>query len=243
MEQCNKARVLLAEDESTISNFIKVGMADFGIDVTVVDNGLEAWSTLQAQEQDFKLVILDIRMLGLSGLEVCRKYREKYGYGTPVLMLTALATTDDIVLGLEVGADDYMVKPFKFKELVARVQALMRQPRAQESAPVSFKCGQLSLDPSTRKATREGLSVDLSTKEYRLLEYMIQHHDEPLSRRQLLKDVWDKDFDTNTNIVDVYVRYVRNKIDDPFELKLIHTITGVGYMMSCREPNATSKKK
>lgn len=243
MEQCNKASVLLAEDESTISNFIKVGMADFDIDVTVVDNGLDAWSTLQAQGQDFELVILDIRMPGLSGLEVCRKFREKYGYATPVLMLTALATTDDIVMGLDAGADDYMVKPFKFKELVARAQALMRRPREQKSAPVGLKCGQLSLDPSTRKATREGLSVDLSTKEYRLLEYMIQHHDEPLTRRQLLKDVWDKDFDTNTNIVDVYVRYVRNKIDDPFEHKLIHTIVGVGYMMSCHDPATNGKKR
>ena len=146
-------------------------------------------------------------MPGLTGLEVCRRLRDSYGYKLPVLMLTALGTTDDIVLGLQAGADDYMVKPFKFTELLARINALLRRVESyQQAQPLT--CGELSIDAATHKARRQHREVDLSTKEYRLLEYMMRHEGETLSRRQLLRDVWDKDFDTNTNVVDVYVRYL-----------------------------------
>jgi DNA-binding response OmpR family regulator len=150
-------------------------------------------------------------------------------------MLTALDTTDDIVMGLHAGADDYIVKPFKFMELLARIQAMLRRSDATKSTR-SLVFADLHLDPASHKAIRGSREVDLSIKEYRLLEYMMEHHGEILSRRQLLKNVWNKDFDTNTNIVDVYVRYLRNKIDDDFKQKLIHTVVGTGYCLRAEEP-------
>ena len=221
-------RILIAEDEKNISDFLKRGLSDFDFDVTVADNGTQAWELLE-KEEGYDLIILDIRMPGLSGLEVCKKYRDRYGYLTPVLMLTALGTTNDIVHGLEVGADDYMVKPFKFMELKARIESLLRR---RDAVPdVKLFCGDLSLNPLNRKAEREGIEIDLSTKEYRLLECLIRNQGTVLSRRTLLKEVWEKNFDTNTNVVDVYVRYLRSKVDAPFSKKLIHTVVGEGYMM------------
>jgi len=226
-------RILMAEDEENISDFVSRGLSDFEYDVTVVGNGLDAWKRLEA-EGPFDLVMLDIRMPGMTGLEVCQKIRERFGYDTPVLMLTALDTTDDIVMGLHAGADDYIVKPFKFMELLARIQAMLRRSDATKSnhSPVF---ADLRLDPASHKAIRGSQEVDLSIKEYRLLEYMMEHHGEILSRRQLLKNVWNKDFDTNTNIVDVYVRYLRNKIDDDFKQKLIHTVVGTGYCLRAED--------
>lgn len=221
-------RILIAEDEKNISDFVKRGLSDFDFDVTVADNGTQAWELLE-KEEGYDLIILDIRMPGLSGLEVCKKYRDRYGYLTPVLMLTALGTTNDIVHGLEVGADDYMVKPFKFMELKARIESLLRRRDAVPDAKLF--CGDLSLNPLNRKAEREGIEIDLSTKEFRLLECLIRNQGTVLSRRTLLKEVWEKNFDTNTNVVDVYVRYLRSKVDAPFSKKLIHTVVGEGYMM------------
>src|SRR5574344_779130 len=226
-------RLLMAEDEANISDFVSRGLSDFNYDVTVVDNGLDAWRKLETGEH-FDLVLLDIRMPQMTGLEVCQKIREHFGYDIPVLMLTALDTTDDIVMGLHAGADDYIVKPFKYMELLARIQAILRRSDAVKSNR-SLVCGDLHLHPASHKAIRGHYEVDLSIKEYRLLEYMMEHHGEILSRRRLLKDVWNKDFDTNTNIVDVYVRYLRNKIDDNFSQKLIHTVVGTGYCMRSEE--------
>ena len=220
-------RILLAEDEENIADFVSRGLESFGYEVDSGRRGDEAWQRLQEQ-QDYDLALLDIRMPGMTGLEVCRRLRESQGYVLPVLMLTALGTTDDIVLGLQVGADDYMVKPFKFTELLARISALLRRVESyQQAAPLSS--ADLSIDAATHKARRGDREVDLSTKEYRLLEYLMRHEGETLTRRQLLRDVWDKDFDTNTNVVDVYVRYLRQKIDEGFDHKLIHTIVGTGY--------------
>lgn len=220
-------RILLAEDEENIADFVSRGLESFGYRVDTVKRGDEAWQRLQ-ERHDYDLVLLDIRMPGMTGLEVCRRLRESQGYALPVLMLTALGTTDDIVLGLQAGADDYMVKPFKFTELLARISALLRRVESyRQAAPLS--CGDLCIDAAIHKARRQEREVDLSTKEYRLLEYMMRHEGETLTRRQLLRDVWDKDFDTNTNVVDVYVRYLRQKIDEGFEQKFIHTIVGTGY--------------
>lgn len=226
-------RILMAEDEENISDFVSRGLADFNYDVMVVNNGIDAWKVLEAGEH-FDLVMLDIRMPGMTGIEVCQKIRKQFGYDLPVLMLTALDTTDDIVMGLHVGADDYVVKPFKFMELIARIQAMLRRSDAAKSNhPLVY--GDLRLDAASHKAFRGNCEVDLSIKEYRLLEYMMEHNGEILSRRQLLKNVWNKDFDTNTNIVDVYVRYLRNKIDDEFDNKLIHTVVGTGYCLRMEE--------
>ena len=147
-----------------------------------------------------------------------------------MIMLTALGTTEDIVSGLDAGADDYLVKPFSFQELEARIKALLRRS-GNESVHMALRCGDLVLDPPSHRAIRNGQVIDLTVKEYRLLEYFIQNQGMALSRMNLLKNVWDKDFDTNTNVVDVYVNYLRTKIDKDFEPKLIHTVVGVGYMM------------
>lgn len=222
-------KILMAEDEENISDFVSRGLRNFDYDVTVVDNGTEAWRLLE-EGYRYDLVMLDIRMPGMNGLEVCRRIRDTFGYMTPVLMLTALDTTDDVVMGLQNGADEYIAKPFKFVELLARIQALLR--RAEHSRKgTDLVCGELRLDASSHKVYREDKEWDLSVKEYRLLQYMMEHEGEILSRRQLLKDVWDKDFDTNTNVVDVYVRYLRQKIDDGFEHKIIQTVVGTGYCL------------
>lgn len=228
-----KKRIFIAEDEHNISDFIRRGLEDFDYHVTVVNDGTEAWEKL-SDGCPFDLVILDIRMLGKTGLEVCKLIRTNFSYSVPVLMLTALGTTDDVVLGLHAGADDYLIKPFKFVELLARVEALLRRSSFSVNNNI-VQYADLKCDPSTHKASRGDIEVELSAKEYRLLEYFVIHHDQVLTRSQLLRDVWDKDFETNTNVVDVYVRYVRNKIDDPFINKLIHTIVGVGYMMKNNE--------
>ena len=226
--KCMK-KILMAEDEENISDFVKRGLSGFGYEVTVANDGMQAWQMLDNKGNDYDLILLDIRMPGLSGLEVCRRLRDKQGYSLPVLMLTALDTTDDIVAGLHAGADDYLVKPFKFTELVARIEALMR--RSSTNNQQSEMCsGDLVLNAASHQARRAYKVVDLSIKEYRLLEYMMRHEGEVLSRRQLLKDVWDKDFDTSTNVVDVYVRYIRQKIDEGFQQKHIQTVVGQGYI-------------
>ena len=225
-------RILLAEDEENIADFVCRGLECFGFNVDRTGRGDEAWEKLR--ESDYDLALLDIRMPGMTGLEVCRRLRQERDFTMPVLMLTALDTTDDIVLGLHSGADDYMVKPFKITELLARINALLRRAESCRQT-ASLMCGDLSIDAATHKARRQNTEVELSTKEYRLLEYFLRHEGQTLTRRQLLRDVWDKDFDTNTNIVDVYVSYLRQKIDEGFEQKLIHTIVGVGYCFGREE--------
>ena len=221
------AKILLVEDEINIASFIERGLREFGHTVTVAHDGTSGWELLQ--NEAFDLLILDIIMPGTNGLDLCRQSRQREGYQTPVVMLTALGTTEDIVKGLDAGADDYLVKPFSFQELEARIKALLR--RGKESPALQLTCNDLVLDCNTRRAQRGEFTIDLTVKEYRLLEYFMTHQGTVLSRLTLLKDVWDKNFDTNTNVVDVYVNYLRNKIDKDFETKLIHTVVGMGYIM------------
>lgn len=222
------AKIILVEDEINIASFIERGLREFGHEVSVVYDGNAGWELLQ--NESFDLLILDIIMPGMNGLELCRMYRQRFGYHSPVVMLTALGTTDDIVKGLDAGADDYLVKPFSFQELEARIKALLR--RSKEVPVQQLVCGDLILDCTLRRARRGNIDIDLTVKEYRLLEYFLLHQRAVLSRLTLLRDVWDKNFDTNTNVVDVYVNYLRAKIDKGFEDKLIHTVVGVGYMMT-----------
>ena len=222
------AKIILVEDEINIASFIERGLREFGHEVSVVYDGNAGWELLQ--NESFDLLILDIIMPGMNGLELCRMYRQRFGYQSPVVMLTALGTTDDIVKGLDAGADDYLVKPFSFQELEARIKALLR--RSKEVPVQQLVCGDLILDCTLRRARRGNMDIDLTVKEYRLLEYFLLHQRAVLSRLTLLRDVWDKNFDTNTNVVDVYVNYLRAKIDKGFEDKLIHTVVGVGYMMT-----------
>ena len=197
------AKILLAEDEQNIASFIRRGLQEFGHEVQVVHDGGTAWSMLQ--EGVFDLLVLDVIMPKMDGLEVCRQFRLKEGYHTPVIILTALE---------------------------ARIKALLR--RGKERPDRQLWCHDLVLDCDTRRARRGDTVIELTVKEYRLLEYFMTHQGVALSRLVLLKDVWDKNFDTNTNVVDVYVNYLRNKIDRDFEVKLIRTIVGMGYIMGVR---------
>ena len=206
------AKIILVEDEINIASFIERGLREFGHEVSVVYDGNAGWELLQ--NESFDLLILDIIMPGMNGLELCRMYRQRFGYHSPVVMLTALGTTDDIVKGLDAGADDYLVKPFSFQELEARIKALLR--RSKEVPVQQLVCGDLILDCTLRRARRGNMDIDLTVKEYRLLEYFLLHQRAVLSRLTLLRDVWDKNFDTNTNVVDVYVNYLRAKIDKRF---------------------------
>ena len=217
------AKILLVEDEINIASFIERGLQEFGHEVRVANDGQAGWELVQ--QEDFHLLILDIIMPKMNGLQLCKQYRQAYGYQSPVIMLTALGTTDDIVNGLDAGADDYLVKPFSFQELEARIKALLRRTGVEPAVPL------LTLDPSSHRAIRGKVVIDLTVKEYRLLEYLIQNQGTAQSRLTLLKNVWDKNFDTNTNVVDVYVNYLRSKIDKDFDHKLIRTVVGVGYMM------------
>ena len=222
------AKILLVEDEINIASFIERGLPEFGHEVRVANDGQAGWELVQ--QEDFQLLILDIIMPKMNGLQLCKQYRQTYGYQSPVIMLTALGTTDDIVNGLDAGADDYLVKPFSFQELEARIKALLRRTGAEPAVPL-LSCGDLTLDPSSHRAIRGKVVIDLTVKEYRLLEYLIRNRGTAQSRLTLLKNVWDKNFDTNTNVVDVYVNYLRSKIDKDFDRKLIRTVVGVGYMM------------
>jgi len=221
------AKILLVEDEINIASFIERGLNESGHSVSVCYDSTKGWELLQ--NEPFDLVILDIIMPGIGGLELCRQYRQKFGYSIPVLMLTALGTTEDIVKGLDAGADDYVIKPFSFQELEARIKALLR--RNKNDSYNILTCGNLTLDCNTRRARRGNNEIDLTVKEYRLLEYFMNNQGVVLSRLTLLKDVWDKNFDTNTNVVDVYVNYLRSKIEKEPEKKLIHTVVGMGYIM------------
>lgn len=221
------AKILLVEDEVNIASFIERGLKEFGHTVSVANDGNSGWELIR--QEVFDLLIIDIIMPGMNGLELSRLYRRQYGYLVPVIMLTALGTTEDIVKGLDAGADDYLVKPFSFQELEARIKAILR--RGREDSARQLVCDDLVLNCNSRRARRGEAEIDLTVKEYRLLEYFMTHQGLVLSRLTLLRDVWDKNFDTNTNVVDVYVNYLRGKIDKDFSKKLIHTVVGSGYIM------------
>ncbi|MDR2497478.1 MAG: response regulator transcription factor [Tannerellaceae bacterium] len=223
------AKILLAEDEANIASFIERGLTEFDHTVRRAANGAEAWEILR--DEPFDLLLLDVIMPRMNGLELCAAYRAKFGYASPVIMLTALGTTEDIVMGLEAGADDYIAKPFSFRELEARIRALLRRPRIEPEASAGLACDDLRLDPSERRAFRGGKPIDLTVREYRLLEYLLANQGATVSRPDIIRNVWDKEADRNMNIVDVYVNYLRTKIDRDFIRKLIHTVPGLGYRL------------
>ena len=232
------AKILLVEDEANIRSFIGRGLTEFGHAVTTAGDGASALERVSAggfEQWRFDLLVMDIMMPKISGLDLCRRFRQYYGYAVPVLMLTALGTTEDIVRGLEAGADDYLVKPFSFAELNARIKALLRRPGTETAvvAPL-LACGDLELNYASRRARRGTEDVDLTEKEFRLLEFLMQNQGAALSRQVLLKNVWERDFETNTNVVDVYVNYLRGKVDRDPARRLIHTVVGIGYMMQAK---------
>ena len=219
-------RLLFAEDEPDLRAVTVRRLKDEGFGVDGCADGQEALD--YAESTDYDLIILDIMMPGIDGLSVVRKLR-RIGNNTPVLLLTARDAVSDRVCGLDAGADDYLTKPYAFDELLARIRALLRRQAPQKSDCMSV--GDLTLCVSSKKVARGGREISLSAKEFALLESLMRHKGSVLSRPQLENQVWDYDFDGGSNVIDVYIRYLRRKIDDPFEKKLIHTVRGAGYVL------------
>lgn len=220
--------VLLVEDEASVAIMINKGLSEAGHQVSIAPDGNIGWQ--MATSTGFDVLILDIMMPGMNGLELCRKLRE-HQVDTPILMLTALSTTENIVIGLDNGADDYLAKPFKFAELEARIRNLVRRRSIPNSNADEISVNDLTLNLASKTAIRNSKEITLTSTEYRLLEYMVKNKGRVLSRLQLLENVWGIDFNMGTNVVDVYVNYLRKKIDKDAENKLIHTVTGMGYVI------------
>jgi two-component system, OmpR family, response regulator len=219
-------RILVVEDELKMASLLRRGLAEEGHAVDVARTGTEALVSARAIEYD--AVVLDLMLPELDGVEVCRRLRES-GVWAPVLMLTARDSVEDRVAGLDAGADDYLPKPFAFAELLARLRALVR--RGGTERPAVLEVGDLRLDPATRRAWRDGYEIRLSGKEFALLETFMRRPGQVLSRYQLIEHVWDYAYEHRSNVVDVYVRYLRDKIDRPFGRDSLETVRGVGYRL------------
>jgi two-component system, OmpR family, copper resistance phosphate regulon response regulator CusR len=221
-------QILLVEDEPKIAAFIQKGLSENGYELTIAYDGKLGLS--MALQGDYDLIILDIMLPFINGLDVCKQLRAE-DVNTPILMLTALGTLDDKVTGLQQGADDYLVKPFHFKELIARIQALTRRKFQQNTSTNTLRVADLLLDRNSKYVQRDNKEIALTAKEYALLEMFMQNNNRLLSRSAIAEHVWGYDFDSNSNVIDVYINYLRNKIEKEFSSKLIHTIVGMGYIM------------
>ncbi|MGE5087091.1 MAG: response regulator transcription factor [Bacillota bacterium] len=223
-------RILVVEDQAKMANFLKKGLNEVGYAVDVAESGTAAESYMA--QGDYDLVILDVMLPDQSGIDTARHIRRD-GYDGPILMVTALSTTKDKVHGLDAGADDYLTKPYSFDELHARVRALLRRrtPSNGNSATSVLKYADLELDLIQRKARRAGQEISLTTKEFALLEYFLRNPERPLGRVSIAEHVWDIHFDSESNVIDVYINLLRKKIDAPFPKRLIHTVVGTGYVL------------
>ncbi|RJG09299.1 response regulator [Pseudomonas cavernicola] len=224
-------KLLVAEDEPKIGIYLQQGLSEAGFNVDRVTTGTDALQ--QALSEAYDLLILDVMMPGLDGWEVLRKVRAA-GKDVPVLFLTARDRVEDRVKGLELGADDYLIKPFAFSELLARVRTLLRRGSSAPSL-THMKIADLEVDLMKRRAIRGGRRIDLTAKEFALLELLLRRRGEVLPKALIASQVWDMNFDSDTNVIEVAVRRLRAKIDDDFELKLIHTARGMGYMLDAPE--------
>src|ERR1700687_1106230 len=225
-------RILVVEDEKRIADFLSRGLESAGYAVDVAGDGGTAIELVHSTEYD--LIILDLGLPDMDGCAIRQKVRTRKA-SPPVLILSARDAVDDRVKGLEQGADDYLVKPFAFVELLARVRVLLRRG---QPTPERLQVGELALDCIRRKVTRSGENVELAPKEFSILEYMMRNRGRPLSRTMIVEHVWDMDYDGLTNIVDVYIRHLRSKIDDKFPVKMIHTVRGIGYMLDAPDKTA-----
>ncbi|HKI51870.1 MAG TPA: response regulator transcription factor [Geothermobacteraceae bacterium] len=220
------AKLLVVEDEKKVASFIKRGLEEEEFQVDVANDGEEG--LFMAENNSYDLILMDLMLPKMDGLSVVGALRDKE-IVTPVLCLTAKDTVDDIVSGLDSGSDDYLTKPFAFAELLARVRALLRRGSQDRGAELVF--ADLRLDPVTHKVWRSDKEIDLTAKEYALLEYFMRNPNQTLTRTMIAEQVWDYTFDSFTNIIDVYVNYLRKKVDRDYDLKLIHTVRGTGYVL------------
>ncbi len=223
-------RVLLVEDQRKMASFIRKGLEALDYSVDVAETGEKGESLGTASEYD--VIVLDAMLPGQSGFETARHLRRD-GCASPILMLTALSGTRDKVNGLDAGADDYLTKPFEFEELAARLRALMRRPSASSSRKLSY--ADIEMDLLERKVLRSTQNIVLTAKEFALLEYFLRHPKRVLTRAAIGEQVWDASFDTQSNVIDVYVNMLRKKIDHPFEERLIHTVVGAGYVLEKKD--------
>ena len=223
-------KILLVEDEVRVSSFIKKGLEEQGEEVVQAFDGHSGLKL--ALQHDFDIIILDVVMPVMNGIEVCDKLKGHHQIGTPILMLTALGSTEDIVTGLETGADDYLTKPFKFKELIARVNALHRRNSAKKNnIEELLKVKDLEMNLVTKGVSRSNKEIKLTAREFKLLKHLLTHKNRIVSRTDILENVWEVDFDLGTNVIDVYINYLRNKIEKGFSSKLIETVVGMGYVI------------
>lgn len=219
-------RILVIEDEIKMADLIKRGLTEEAMAVDIATDGEQGYFTAKLNPYD--LIILDISLPKMDGIEVCQRLR-KDSISIPILMLTAIDNLEIKVRGLDSGADDYLTKPFAFAELLARIRALLR--RKHSEVIMQLQIADLILDPTLHRVTRSGKEINLTSKEYALLECFMRHPNQVLSRSLLSEKIWDENFESFTNVIDVYINYLRNKIDKDFEPKLLHTVRGVGYIM------------
>lgn len=219
-------KILLVEDERKMASFIRRGLKEAHYVVDAVDNGEEA--LFKAETDTYDLLILDIMIPGRDGIDVCRRLR-KQGVSVPVLMLTARDDVEDKVAGLDAGADDYLTKPFSFPELLARVRALLRRRTVEKAT--RLKCADLEMDQVSHKVFRAGKEIELTSTEYSLLEFLLMHSGQVVTRTMISEHVWKGDFDAFSNVINVYINYLRKKVDNDDSRRLIHSLRGVGYVL------------
>lgn len=223
-------KILLIEDEPNVSSFIKRGLEEQGNVVVQAFDGVTGLK--MASHDDFDIIILDVVMPGMNGIEVCDKLKNEIKISVPIIMLTALSATDDIVTGLEIGADDYLSKPFKFNELLARIHALVRRGTAVSKNDSHFlRVQDLEMNLQSKEVFRGRAEINLTAREFRLLEYLLKNKNRVVSRTNILENVWEVDFDFGTNVIDVYINYLRKKIELGFPSKIIKTVIGMGYII------------
>lgn len=221
-------KLLIVEDEPNVVSVLKRGLSNEGFELSIAPDGFIALEMVAAHS--FALIILDIMLPGVNGLDLCKQIKKNYPQ-TPIIMLTALSSTENIVTGLDNGADDYLVKPFKIAELSARIRTLLRRYAGFQQADEIISVGDLQINISAKTVTRAGQEIILTATEYRLLQFFSKNKNKTLSRIDILENVWDIDFNMGTNVVDVYVNYLRKKIDKGFSTQLLHTVVGLGYML------------
>ena len=223
------SKILIIEDEAKIARFVELELKHEGYSVETAGDGLEGLKAVGSFQPD--LLVLDLMLPGISGIEVCRRLRAAEGtQSLPILMLTAKDDVSDKVMGLDMGADDYMTKPFAIEELLARIRMLLKRRQATAKQPATLAEEQLLLDPGSRSVTFDGTPLQLTKTEFDLLECLMRNRGRVLTRDELLEKVWGWSYDGDTNVVDVYIRYLRQKLDERFSVKTIHTIRGVGYL-------------
>ncbi|MCB2407984.1 response regulator transcription factor [Hymenobacter lucidus] len=221
-------KILLVEDEPKVASFLHKGLTEQTHAVDIATDGVTGLRL--ALSNPYDLLILDNLLPGLSGLDVCRQVRTQNS-SVPILMLTALGETDDKIRGLDAGADDYLVKPFAFQELLARIRALVRRRHEGPTGDTVLRLVDLTLDPSRKLVQRAGQPIQLTAREFALLEYLLRNQGRVVSRVDILEQVWETSFDTGSNVIDVYINFLRKKVDKDFTPKLIHTLVGMGYVM------------